>query len=409
MGKLLRMAWRNVWRNWRRTLIAVIAIGLGLMALIFLDGTIAGFQQAIFGNAVRLQGGNVQVHAPGYREKAKRLPLLPLADAPAVVQAAQAQPQVIVASHRINTGGFVSGRKATLPVLISGIEPEQEAPVGLIAKNIAQGRYLTANDQDAVLIGKGMADRLKVGVGDRITLVGRATHEQMRRRTMTVVGIYNLGLPEAEKRMVYVSLAEAQALFDLRDQVTEVAVALESVGQEETVVTALRAALPGYEVASWQELNPEMNQSLEVDKQVMNIFGLIVLLIAGVGILNLMLMAVFERTREIGLLAAMGLKRREILMLFLLEGVLIGLLGALVGCVLGGVVVSVVGQSGIEFSGASEMGEMMALMGDRLYPKFQMDLLIGRALTVAVIAALASLYPAWQASKREPAEALHYV
>ena len=409
MGKLLRMAWRNVWRNWRRTLIAVIAIGLGLMALIFLDGTIAGFQQAIFGNAVRLQGGNVQVHAPGYREKAKRLPLLPLADAPAVVQAAQAQPQVIVASHRINTGGFVSGRKATLPVLISGIEPEQEAPVGLIAKNIAQGRYLTANDQDAVLIGKGMADRLKVGVGDRITLVGRATHEQMRRRTMTVVGIYNLGLPEAEKRMVYVSLAEAQALFDLRDQVTEVAVALESVGQEETVVTALRAALPGYEVASWQELNPEMNQSLEVDKQVMNIFGLVVLLIAGVGILNLMLMAVFERTREIGLLAAMGLKRREILMLFLLEGVLIGLLGALVGCVLGGVVVSVVGQSGIEFSGASEMGEMMALMGDRLYPKFQMDLLIGRALTVAVIAALASLYPAWQASKREPAEALHYV
>ncbi|MDH4138673.1 MAG: ABC transporter permease, partial [Anaerolineae bacterium] len=282
MGKLLRMAWRNVWRNWRRTLIAVIAIGLGLMALIFLDGTIAGFQQAIFGNAVRLQGGNVQVHAPGYREKAKRLPLLPLADAPAVVQAAQAQPQVIVASHRINTGGFVSGRKATLPVLISGIEPEQEAPVGLIAKNIAQGRYLTANDQDAVLIGKGMADRLKVGVGDRITLVGRATHEQMRRRTMTVVGIYNLGLPEAEKRMVYVSLAEAQALFDLRDQVTEVAVALESVGQEETVVTALRAALPGYEVASWQELNPEMNQSLEVDKQVMNIFGLVVLLIAGV-------------------------------------------------------------------------------------------------------------------------------
>jgi putative ABC transport system permease protein len=409
MGKLLRMAWRNVWRNWRRTLIAVIAIGLGLMALIFLDGTVAGFQQAIFGNAVRLQGGNVQVHAPGYREKAKRLPLLPLADAPAVVQAAQAQPQVIVASHRINTGGFVSGRKATLPVLISGIEPEQEAPVGLIAKNIAQGRYLTANDQDAVLIGKGMADRLKVGVGDRITLVGRATHEQMRRRTMTVVGIYNLGLPEAEKRLVYVSLAEAQALFDLRDQVTEVAVALESVGQEETVVTALRAALPGYEVASWQELNPEMNQSLEVDKQVMNIFGLIVLLIAGVGILNLMLMAVFERTREIGLLAAMGLKRREILMLFLLEGVLIGLLGALVGCVLGGVVVSVVGQSGIEFSGASEMGEMMALMGDRLYPKFQMDLLIGRALTVAVIAALASLYPAWQASKREPAEALHYV
>jgi len=408
MGKLVRMAWRNVWRNKRRTLIALVAITLGLVFLAFMDGSIAGFQQAIFGNAVRLQGGNVQVHAPGYREKAKRLPLLPLADADAVVQAAQVQPQVVAASRRINTGGFVSSREATMPVMISGIEPELEAPVGLLAQNMARGRYLVADDQDLILIGQAMAAQLKVGVGDRITLLGRATHEQMRRRTMTVVGVYDLGLPEAEKQMVYISLAEAQTLFDLRDQATEVVVALQSVGQEKAVVAALQAALPAYEVASWQELNPEMNQSLQVDKQVMGIFGLVVLLIAGVGILNLMLMAVFERTREIGLLAAMGLKRHEILGLFLLEGVLIGLLGSLVGCVLGGLVVVVIGQVGIKLSIAG-MGEMMALLGDRLYPTLRIDLLLERALTVAVIAALASLYPAWQASRREPAEALHYV
>jgi ABC-type lipoprotein release transport system permease subunit len=253
-----------------------------------------------------------------------------------------------------------------------------------------------------------MAERLEVTVGDRVTLVGRATHQQMRRRTMTVVGIYDLGLPEAEKRMAYISLAEAQTLFDLRDQATEVVVALQSVGQEKAVVAALQEALPAYEVAAWQELNPEMNQSLQVDKQIMSIFGLVVLLIAGVGILNLMLMAVFERTREIGLLAAMGLKRHEILGLFLLEGVLIGLLGALIGGVLGGLIVSAVGQVGIRLS-VAEMGEMLALLGDRLYPALQIELLLGRALTIAVIAALASLYPAWQASKREPAEALHFV
>jgi putative ABC transport system permease protein len=409
MGKLLRMAWRNVWRNWRRTFIALLAIALGLMALIFMDGLIGGSRQAIYGNAVRLQGGNLQVHARGYREKAKRLPLLPLADANVVVQVASAQPQVVAASRRINTGGFVSSREATLPVVISGIEPEQEAPVGLLAENIIQGHYLADDDQDLILIGQAMADRLKVGVGDRITLVGRATHEQMRRRTMTVVGIYDLGLSEVEKRMVYVSLAEAQTLFDLRDQATEVVVALESVGQEETVVAALRAALPGYEVSSWEELNPELKQSMDVDEQFMDIFGLVALLIAGIGVLNLLLMAVFERTREIGLLAAMGLKRWEIVILFLLEGTLIGLLGALVGCMLGGVLVGIVGQVGIDYSVASEVGELTALLGDRLYPKLQVDLLVERALSVAIIAALASLYPAWQASKREPAEALHYV
>ena len=408
MGKLLRMAWRNVWRNKRRTLIALAAVALGLVFLAFVDGSIAGFQQAIFGNAVRLQGGNVQVHAPGYGEKAKRLPLLPLVDANAVVRAARAQSQVVASSRRINTAGFVSSREATMPVMISGIEPELEAPVGLLADNISQGRYLTAGDEDLILVGQAMAARLKVGVGDRITLLGRATHQQMRRRTMTVVGIYDLGLPEAEKKMAYISLAEAQTLFDLRDQATEVVVALQSVGQEKAVVAALQEALPAYEVAAWQELNPEMNQSLQVDKQIMSIFGLVVLLIAGVGILNLMLMAVFERTREIGLLAAMGLKRHEILGLFLLEGVLIGLLGALIGGVLGGLIVSAVGQVGIRLS-VAEMGEMLALLGDRLYPALQIELLLGRALTIAVIAALASLYPAWQASKREPAEALHYV
>jgi ABC-type lipoprotein release transport system permease subunit len=409
MAKLLRLAWRNVWRNRRRTLIALVAIALGLTFLVFMDGSIAGFQQAIFGNAVRLQGGNVQVHAPGYREKAKRLPLLPLVDAASVVQAARAQPQVIVASRRINTGGFVSSREATMPVVITGIEPEREAPVGLLADNIVQGRYLSDQDEDLILVGRALADRLEARVDDRITLLGRATHEQMRRRTMTIVGIYDLGLPEAEKRMVYVSLAEAQTLFDLHDQATEVAISLARVGQEHVVIAALRAALPGYEVDSWQELNPEMKQSLDVDKQVMNIFGGVVLLIAGVGILNLMLMAVFERTREIGLLAAMGLKRWELLALFLLEGMLIGLLGALLGGALGGLVVSLVGKVGIEFSSAAEMGEMMALMGDRLYPRLAIHLLLGRAVTVAIIAALASLYPAWQASRREPAEALHYV
>lgn len=409
MGKLLRMAWRNVWRNWRRTMIAVIAISLGLALLLFLDGSTRGSRQAVFGNLVKLQGANVQVHAPGYLEKAKRLPLLPLANADAVVEAASAQPQVVAASRRLNTGGFVSSRDTTMPVLISGIEPEKEAPVGLLANHITQGRYLAKDDQDVILIGKGLADRLKVGIGDRITLVGRATHEQMRRRTMTVVGIYNLGLTEAEKRMVYVSLAEAQALFDLRDQATEVAVALKSVGQEQPVIAALRAALPGYEVSSWEEMNPEMKQSLDIDEMFTGIFGLVVLSIAGVGILNLMLMAVFERTREIGLLAAMGLKRREIVALFLLEGTLIGLLGAVAGCTLGGVIVQVLGQVGIEIGGAQEMGEVGALLGSRLYPKLGMDQLAGRALTVAIIAALASLYPAWQASKREPAEALHYV
>ena len=415
MGKLLIMAWRNVWRNWRRTVIAGIAIALGLTLILMFDGMLGGMNEALYGNTVKLQGGHVQVHAPGFREKANRLPLLPLVDPGAAVEAALAQPEVVAVAQRIETGGMVSSREGTMAVVITGIEPEQEAPVSLVAENVVQGRWLEGDDEDVLLIGQAMAERLEVTMGDRVTLVGRATHQQMRRRTMTIVGIYDLGIPELEKSLVYVSLLEAQTLFDLRDQATEVAVHLEQVGQEPPVVETLQTALPGYEVDAWDTLDPSMKQMMEIEAQAMNIFGVVILLIAGVGILNLMLMAVFERTREIGLLAAMGLKRWETVVLFLLEGVMIGLLGALAGCVLGGAIGAHYGRVGIDWMalyGGMDVGEyspLIGLMGDRLYLRIGIGVLVERALTVGVIAALASLYPAWQASRREPAEALHYV
>jgi putative ABC transport system permease protein len=334
---------------------------------------------------------------------------LPLADADVVVQAAQVQPQVVAASRRINTGGFVSSREATMPVMISGIEPELEAPVGLLAQNMARGRYLTADDQDLILIGQAMAAQLKVGVGDRITLLGRATHEQMRRRTMTVVGIYDLGFAEMEKGMVYVSLAEAQALFDLRDSATEVVVSLPTVGKEQPVIDALRTALPDYEVDSWITAEAAVQQTLGTKDQVMGLFGLVTLMVAGVGILNLMLMAVFERTREIGVLGALGLKRRETMLLFLLEGLLIGVLGVLAGGALGGVIVGYFGRVGMYFGNFGDYSPMVALLGDRVYFEVGIVRLLSRCLTVLIIATLAALYPAWQASRQEPAEALHHV
>lgn len=409
MGRSLKLAWRNMWRNWRRTTIALAAIVLGVLLLLLMDGLIKGSDQMIFGNAVRLYGGNVVIHAPGYREKVSRLPLLPLADPDAVVQAARNLPEVTAAAKRISTGGIISSRDATYSVQIIGIEPDIEAPVSIHAQNVGQGRFLQPDDQDAIFLGKGLADQLHVTVGDRVTLLGRSKNETMRQRTMTVVGIYDLDLPEAERGMVFITFPEAQTLYNLRNQATEVSLYLRSVGQEPAVIAALQAALPDYEADSWQTLKPEMRQALQTKMGFTTFFGFVVVFIGCIGIMNLMLMAVFERTREMGVLAALGLKARQVMGLFLLEGTLIGLVGAVVGSVLSVGLMLLLGKVGIDISFTAGMGQATALMGSRMYPIISPSDIIGRAIIVTIVAALAALYPAWQAARKEPAEALHHV
>ena len=410
MLKYLKMAWRNMWRNWRRTLIATIAIVLSMILLVFFEAFIDGFDQAIYGNMIKLYGGNVLIHAPGYRDKATRLPMLPLEDADNVLAAVRSQPNVLAASRRIITGGLVSNRDASQAVSITAIEPDIEAPVSLAAENITAGRFLTPEDGDNIVIGQELADHLKVTIGDRVSLLGRRKDESMRNRTMTVVGIFDLGLGDAEKGLVYMNLPTAQTLYNLRGQETEIAVILEKVGQEDVLINAIAPGFPNHEVDSLSTLRPELREAIETDRVFMLLIGGIMLSMAAIGILNLMMMAVFERTREMGVLAAMGMKGRQLTALFVLEGAFIGVVGAVIGCTLSWLLVMAVGQQGIDFSYYVEgAGEIYALMGDRLYPAISAVTIVQFGLAAVVVAALAALFPARQAAKREPAESLHYV
>ncbi len=409
MQLFLRLAWRNIWRHRRRTVIIVLAMGLSLGLMMIYDGLIDGFNQAIAGNAVRVLGGNIQVHADGYRDKVDSNPLLPLADDSAIVQAALAQPDVIAAGRRIQTGGLISNREGAFPLNIIGIEPEAEAPVSLIAEHIVDGRYVEATDEDAILIGKGLADALSIKVGDRLTMVGSDVHKQNRQRTMTVIGIYDIGIPSLEKAAAYISLGEAQDLFNLRGQSTEVQITLKKIGTEKTVVSTLSAALPGYEVESWDRNYPELANAVNTKSAAMDIFSVIIVMIAGIGILNLLLMAIYERTREIGLLGAMGLKPRQIATIFILEGTLIGAVGVVAGIAMGLATNLGLGQVGMDYSAMAGVADYMALISGRVYPTLGLSKIVWRSAVVLVIAMLAALIPALIAARREPSEALHHV
>jgi ABC-type lipoprotein release transport system permease subunit len=250
---------------------------------------------------------------------------------------------------------------------------------------------------------------MEVKVGDRFTLTGRATHGIMRQRTMTVGGIYDVGMGDIEKLNIYISLGEAQDLYGLPGQSTEVMVSLKQLGQEPAVINAMKTSLPGYELDSWQTNYPDLQAALETKGAAMNVFGVIILFISGIGILNLLLMAVYERTREIGLLAALGMRPGQISTLFVLEGALLGLIGVGCGIVLGVAFNFWLGRVGLDYTQFSSVSQYMALISGRIYPTLGLEKLAQRGLTALIIAVLASFYPAHEAAQNEPAQSLHYV
>lgn len=409
MNLYIRLAWRNIWRHKRRTLIVVLSIAMSLAMMMMYDGLMVGFNDAIYANAVKILGGNIQIHADGYRMKNGSKPLLPLANDQALLMAANDIPGIQVASRRINTGGILTNHTGAFSVTITGIEPEKEKPISLVAANIKSGRDLTAADQDTILIGQGLADAMDVKVGDRITMAGTEIHNQTVKRSMTIAGIYDVGLPEIEKRTVYISLSEAGYLFGLDGKATEIVLFLEKLGQEKEIIQKLDKTIPGYEIDPWIKNFPEMSATMERKNSVMDIFGVIILLIAGIGILNMLLMAVFERTREIGVLGALGIKPRQIGWMFILEGAMMGIVGLIAGVALGLLINSIFASVGFDYSQFAGMTDYTALIKGRVYSTLGLEKIWQRVVTVLVIAVLSSLYPARTASLKEPAIALHTV
>ena len=171
----------------------------------------------------------------------------------------------------------------------------------------------------------------------------------------------------------------------------------------------MKPALPGYEIESFEANYPDLASAINSKSGVMDIFSVIIIGIAGVGILNLLLMAVYERTREIGMLGAIGLKPRQISLLFVLEGIMIGLVGIAVGIVLGLAINGLLMKVGLDFGSLTSVSSYMALIKGRVYPTWGTEKLVMRASVVLIISALASLIPAIEAGQREPAEALHFV
>ena len=333
MTILFRLAWRNLWRNRRRSLIILVAIVVGVVSLLFIEGLVNGQLKQLLENQIGTHIGHLQIHAKGFQDDRTIQHLIP--DKKRVESALRSLPEVVAYSPRIISFGLVSSASASSGVTMLGVDPLLESRVSMIAHSMTSGEYL-AGEPRSIVIGERMAEKLGVEVGDKIVLMASALDGHVGSDAFRVTGLFKTPDSEFDRSYVQVGMESAQSMLGVSDSVSEFAVVLQSADMAAAVKSSVGSALgESYEVFTYGELIPMMIMMIEVTRESMGIYYVIIGLATIFGIINVLLMAVFERIREFGVVMAMGMRSAQVFRLILLEAFLLGVLGAAAGVLVG--------------------------------------------------------------------------
>jgi ABC-type lipoprotein release transport system permease subunit len=403
MFKLWRIAVRDVGRNKRRSGLTLIAVALGLALVIALHGLEMGAMEGSVENNIRVQSGHVQVRAESYEEDKVSLKWEDLLEEPLGLAAqAQTLPEVRAAAPVLWASGILATVEESVGVRVYGIDPLAETAATF--REDLVGEFLAPDDRSGVLISQRLASNLGLAVGDDVSLLVNTSGEEPDEATFTIRGLYDTGLPAFDEATIFLPLAKAQAFTQVGDRASAVVVLLHDQEDADAVASALRA--PGLELLTWRDLNQLMLQAMESAMGILYMFYLIVLAIVAVVVANTLLMSVFERTREMGILAALGLKGRQIMMMFMLESATLGALGVVLGVLLGSLGVYYLATEGIHLGDLAAQVSADIAYGETMYASFQWSATAVLSVVCWVIMLLTSLYPAWFATRKEPIDAL---
>lgn len=398
---ILRLAARNLTRNLRRTALSTTAVVAGVAVLIVGQGAIGGFEEIIVHGQVDALSGHVAIRPPDWPTTPLQLPLEGWFDpAPALAAAGPYG----AATARTEFNPMLVHAADALRVRAIGFDPATDAAVFPRDGWTVDGRVPGA-DEDAVLVGEGVARVLGIGPGDRVVLKSRTPAGAINALDVEVAGRLKLGNPAIDRFGVLVPAALV-AKLEATPNVTQVHVRLRDRDDAEAVAADLRAALPGLDPRPWRVEAHDMLDSQKIRQAALQTLVTMLLLMAATTIANTVLMAAYERVREIGTLRALGMTRRTVVRLFLVEGALMGVAGGLVGATVGGAVVLRMATTGVDLSGALDKAAMTMPITTVLYFSWSPPTIAFAFAFGVVVSVLASIYPAWVASKLEPADAI---
>jgi putative ABC transport system permease protein len=405
----LRLAWRNLWRNSRRTLLTMSAIAFAAVILVFMVGMQLGGYGAMIRGAIGVFTGDLQVQAQGYL--AKRRLRAAIDDASAVEARLAAVPGVTAVASRAESVALVSSPTRTYGALVVGVQPNREPAVSTIPRSIREGRYLSAPRAQEAVVGDALARNLSLSVGDELTVLGQGFDGSLAVAALRVVGIFSSGTADLDRQMVEMPLDAFQSSFLLGDRAHAIVVRTANLEAVPAVAAAVRQALPAGQhlvVLRWDQLLEGLKQGIEMDAAVGWFLYTALVFVVTFSILNTFLMSVLERTREFGVLLALGTRPRFLGRVVLLESVLLLLLGLALGTALGAAITAWTGVHGIAFSSSEELLAQWN-MPSRIYPRLDV-LSLALGPTVILIATLvAALFPLRRIRRLHPVDAMKAV
>lgn len=399
----LALAWRNLWRNSRRTLITFAAISVGMWSMIVLGTIMQAWAMSTFQASINTLTGHGQIHAQQFLDD----PSVEHRFAPpgGTLRDVLDSSMVKVWADRVRVPAIVQTERDTAPVTLVGIDPQREKGLSFIANAVSDGRYLADADDQGILLGNKLANRLHTGLNKRVVLMSQNRSGTIAERGFKVVGIYTAEQEQTEDRYAFVGMDAAQHMLEIGDDISEVSFLVTNLDGLADSIDRLRAVAPGMDIQSWSSLEPFAQAILDISSGTIALWTIIMFILVAFGLINTLLMAVYERTREFGLLQALGMRPGYILWQVLLESVMLIGLGVLAGFISGAATVLVF-HDGLNL-GALAKGAMLFGIGRVLYPQMDWWLGIQIAMFVWLMGVLTSLYPAWRASREVPVRTIN--
>ncbi|NIO48041.1 MAG: FtsX-like permease family protein [Candidatus Aminicenantes bacterium] len=411
MKKFIKLAWRNIWRNWRRTILTSLAVAFGMVSIIFTNSYIEGVSESVYRSLIETELGHVKIVSREFLRLERVMPREQLVyNAQSIENGISSLPGISNITERIKFRLILSSEDENEPALGVGINPEKEKNLFDLRQYLIQGSYFQDSSAE-MLIGDGLAKKLEVGLGDELLAVTTDINYSTYALSFTVAGIFKTGFTFMDKNLIYIPIEKAQEMLDCDGAAHEILLLLEDAETATEISSEILTFLKesGLEdtltAVPWQD-NFFLTYLPFATVAVGSIL-LIIMLIAALVILNTMLMAVVERTHEIGIIKSMGMRNGGIVALILVEATYIGLLGVFIGGLIGSGLSLLAQNTGLNFTRMMEKMEFeIAFFSPIIYPKFSLGILAGAAVFCLATTLFAAIYPARKASRMEPVEAL---